>query len=349
MSNDFSNGLGYHPGEMGWVVPGAHSEKEMLDAEKRWLERSYADYPIAFQARSPKEMVPAIKEKWEKFQADRGRFPGSADMGLLDEFVFGRSLVWLPQLTGSCVFSNSFRPWVLRAIAEIALFGDSEEYLGRNEFSPQSIAPFCVSYGFARQRANMRSGDGLYCKPMQDSYLKDGVVMCNTPKVKELLTAANQGRDTDYPEVQDTTVFRRMQNWAWNEALRPYTCCRVLDAPIPQNMDEFNANIDAYKPMFQCSMIAVRKIGDHRDGFAIHGMDPRNQWAHNMGIVGRRVASDGRRFVIVCNTSWLRNRNTPEAYLYNVPEEDFARVWFPRIDIGVIGEIDGIKSLPLNI
>jgi hypothetical protein len=345
-NNDFSNGLGYGPGEMGWVIPDTHTEQEMLDAEKRWLEKSIEDYPIAFQARQQKEMLPVIKAKWEKFQLDKGRFPGSVDMTLLDEFVFGKSFVFREQPIGSCVFSNSFRPWVARAIAEIALFGDLEEYTGLQELGPKSIAPFCVSYGLARQRANMKSGDGLYCKPMQDSYLKDGIVLCNTPKVKELM--GNAGNDS-YPEPRSAGLYRQIGNWAWNEALKPYLTCRVLDAPIPKNMDEFNKNIDDYKPMFQCSMIAVRKVGDHRDGFAIHGIDPTNQWAHNMGLLGRKVSSDGRRFVIVCNTSWNRNPSNPEAYIYNIPEEDFARAWFPKIDVGVIGEIDGIQSLPANL
>jgi len=249
----------------------------------------------------------------------------------------------------NCVFSNSFRPWVAGALYQIALLGQSEEFTGTAHLGPNSIAPFCVSYGFARQRANMRSGDGLYCKPMQESYLKDGIVLCSTPKVRELMQTAGATSDNDYPEPRSERLYRSIGNWAWNNDLRPYTSCRMLDAPIPANMDEFNRNIDAGRPMFQCSMIAVRKTGQHRDGFPIHGIDPNNQWAHNMGIMGRRVASNGDRFVIVCNTSWLQPGGNPEAYLYNIPEQDFARSWFPKIDIGVIGDIDGIQSLPANI
>lgn len=249
----------------------------------------------------------------------------------------------------NCVFSNSFRPWVAGALYQIALLGQSEEFTGTAHLGPNSIAPFCVSYGFARQRANMRSGDGLYCKPMQESYLKDGIVLCSTPKVRELMQAAGATSNNDYPEPRSERLYRSIGNWAWNNDLRSYTCCRMLDAPIPANMDEFNRNIDAGRPMFQCSMIAVRRVGQHRDGFPIHGMDPSNQWAHNMGIMGRRVASNGDRFVIVCNTSWLQPGGNPEAYLYNIPEQDFARSWFPKIDIGVIGDIEGIQSLPANI
>lgn len=341
--------LGYDPGPMGWEVPGASTELEMLDGEKRYFDRAVEDYPIAYQARERSELMPAIAEKWQKFQSDRGRFPGSQDFTLLDEFVFGKSYTFRDQPIGSCVFSNSFRPWVAGALYQICLLGQPEEFTGKEHLGPNTIAPFCVSYGFARQRANMRSGDGLYCKPMQESYLKDGIVLCSTPKVQELMRSAGATNDSDYPEPRSERLYRSIGNWSWNDELKPYTCCRMLDAPIPRNMDDFNRNIDAGRPMFQCSMIAVRRTGQHRDGFPIHGIDPFNSWAHNMGIMGRRVASDGNRYVIVCNTSWLRPGGDPEAYIYNIPEADFARQWFPKIDIGVIGDIDGISALPAII
>jgi hypothetical protein len=321
----------------------------MLDAEKRWLENAIKDYPIAYQARERAAVLPGLKAKWDRFQLDRGRFPGSQDFTLLDEFVFGKSFTFRYQPIGSCVYANSFRPWVAGALYQISLLGENEEFPGREELGVKSIAPFSVSYGFARQRANMRGGDGLYCKPMQDSYIKDGIVLCSTPKVKELMDAAGATKDENYPEPRSESLCRRIGDWAWNELLRPYATCRMLDAPIPENMDAFNANIDAGRPMFQCSGIAVRRVGEHKDGFPIHGIDPGNSWAHNMGIMGRRVASDGTRYVIVDNTSWLRDTNKPEAYIYNIPEDDFQKRWFPKIDIGVIGDIDGIKSLPLNI
>ena len=79
-----SSDLGYAPGEMGWVVPGAHNEQEMLDGEKRYYDKAVADIPNAYQARERAELMPAMKAKREKFQADRGRYPGSQDFTLLD-------------------------------------------------------------------------------------------------------------------------------------------------------------------------------------------------------------------------------------------------------------------------
>lgn len=346
-----SNGLGYDPGKMGWVIPDTHSEQEMLDAEKRYLEKAFQDYPLAYQTRAPREMLPAIKAKWEKFQADRGRFPGSQDLTLIDEFVFGQSYTWLSQKIGSCVWSNTFRRWFERMCVEICLFGDTEEFIGKTQFGPQSIAPFCINYGFARQRANMKGGDGLYCKPMAESLVKDGVVFCSTPKLKELMNAAGATRDTDYPEPQSERLYRQIGDWAWNDALRPYTACRLLESVPVTSIDEHNSNVEQLKPMFQCSMIAIRRTGTHKDGFPIHGRDPSNQWAHNMGWAGMRIASDGERYHRLCNTSWLQEGSTDvEKYIYNIPEKELEE-WYKRgrVDTSSIGDIDGVKSLPVNI
>lgn len=345
-----SNGLGYEPGPMGWVVPGAHTTQEMLDAEKRYYDRAWQDYPLAYQSRPSREMMPAIKAKWENFQADRGRFPGSQDLTLIDEFVFGKSFTWYPQLIGSCVWSNTFRRWFERMCVEICLLGDPEEFIGKTELGPTSLAPFCVSYGFARQRANMRGGDGLYCKPMAESLVKDGVVLCNTPKLKELMDRAGVNGEQNYPEVQPERLYRQIGDWAWNEALRPYTTCRLLEAPMVTTMDHANRNIDELKPMFVCSSVAIRKAGRHPDGFDIHTRDRGNSWEHNIGIAGRRVASDGERFVIWCNTSWLRRgTSNVEAYIYNMKESEFdGLLRSGQLDVSTIGDIDGIKSLPSN-
>lgn len=346
-----SSGLGYEPGAMGWVVPGVTTIQEQLDEERRWFDRASADYPTAYMARPAREMLPAIKEKWEAFQLSKGRFAGSVDLTLIDEFVFKKSFTFLPQGIGSCVWSNTFRRWVERMCVEICLMGDPEEFIGTTQFGSTSIAPFCVSYGFARQRANMRGGDGLYCKPMSESLLKDGVVLCSTPKLKELMQGAGAIRETDWPEPQSNALYRRIGDWAWNDALRPYAACRLLESVDIRTMDACLESIKAYKPMFMCSGIAIRKVGTHQDGFDIHARNPGDSWAHNMGIAGLRVASDGKQFIRICNTSWLQGGSTDvEKYIYNVPVDEVAG-WFRsnRVDVSNIGDIDGIQSLPTMI
>jgi hypothetical protein len=282
---------------MGWVVPGATNEQAMLDGEKRYFETASNDMPLAYRFRPAREMMPVIKQKWEKFQSDRGRFPGSQDLTLIDEFVFGRSFTWLSQKIGSCVWSNTFRRWFERMLVEICLEGDPEEFIGKNEFGPLSLAPFCVSYGFARQRANMRGGDGLYCKPMSESLVKDGVVLCNTPVLKDLMDRAGATSDKNYPEVLSESLYRKIGDWAWNNSLKGYASCRLLESAMIDNIDAHMRCVSDLKPMFQCSSIAIRKVGMHKDGFAIYGRDPGNSWAHNMGWAGSRVASDGKVYL----------------------------------------------------
>jgi hypothetical protein len=349
MSNDISSGLGYAPGQMGWVVPEAQNEQQMLDGEKRYYYNAVAENPAPFQSRPARDLPSPIRAAWDKFQLDKGRFAGSSDLSLIDEFVFKKSLTFLPQDIGSCVWSNTFRRIIERMCVEIALNGDPEEYPGLDEFGIRSIAPFCVSYGFARQRANMRRGDGLYCSPMQESLVKDGLVLCNTPKLKELMDRVGATSERDYPEVRSTSLYRQIGNWAWNDELRPYGDCKLEESPKVKTYEEFCANEDALKPMFVCSMIAIRVKGTHRDGFKYHTRNMGDSWAHNMGIGGRRVTSNGERFHRVDNTSWLQpNEGNRDAYVYWIEAEE-VKSWFDRgiVDVGTVGEISGIPSLPV--
>ncbi len=346
--NDTSSGLGYAPGPMGWVVPDAQTEMEMLDGEKRFYDNAVILNPAPFQSRAPQELDLPTRKAWDAFQLSKGRFAGSSDLSLIDEFVFGKSFTWLPQDIGSCVWSNTFRRFFERMCVEIALRGDAEEWIGTEEFGPKSLAPFCVSYGFARQRANMRRGDGLYCSPMQQSLVLDGVVLCSTPKLQELLRNAGATAANDCPEVRSTSLYRQIGNWAWNDTLRPLADCKLLESPKVKTYDEFLANEDAMKPMFMCSSIAIKVKGQHKDGFTIHTRNMLDSWAHNMGLGGRRVTSDGDVFHRIDNTSWLRpgtlNR---DAYVYWIHSTEM-KYLFDRgvIDVGTIGEISGIPSLP---
>jgi hypothetical protein len=185
---------------------------------------------------------------------------------------------------------------------------------------------------------------------MQESLVKDGVVLCSTPKVIELMQAEGAQDPRNFPEPRSASLYRKIGNWAWNEALKPYTSCRLLESPKVTNIDEHNRNVAALKPMFMCSMIAIEKTGSHKDGFSIHNRSS-GTWAHNMGWAGVRVASDGKRYHRLCNTSWLQGGTSDvEKYIYNI-EESILDKWYRggKIDVGTIGEIDGIPSLPVSI
>jgi len=103
--------------------------------------------------------------------------------------------------------------------------------------------------------------------------------------------------------------------------------------------------------MFMCSSIAIKKLSMHKDGFQIHTRDRGTSWAHNMGWKGRRVASDGKRYHRLDNTSWLQGGDTNvEKFIYDIEESELES-WYKSgtIDVGTIGEIDGIPSKPESL
>lgn len=344
-----ANEIGHPIGPMGWVVPDADTTIEKLDGEKRFFDRTASESPAFYVPRAMKPIAPEILDRWNAFQESKGRFAGSNDFSLLDEFVFGKSLTFLPQDIGSCVWSNTFRRWIERAIVEIGFYGQPEEWIGMQEFGPQSLAPFCVSYGFARELANMRGGDGLYCSPMQKSLVQDGVVLCSTPKLKELMAAAGANTERDYPEVRSTSLYRKIGDWTWNRTLLTYAGCKLLESPRVTTYEQFLKNEDDFKPMFMCSSLAMKVAGQHPDGFTYHMQNTGDRWEHNMGLGGRRVTSKGDMFHRVDNTSWLSpSQPNRDAYVYWHTAKE-VKSWFDRglIDVGTIGEIDGIQSVPI--
>lgn len=344
--------------KMGWGEANQDiKDKHFVEATKR--AEYMAANPFAFVARDTPKFLPAILTKFNKLQENAGRGPGSIDLTLLDYFAFKKRLRWFQQDGGTCVWSNTFRPITWRMIVEIALRGDPEEYFGTSEFGPKSVAPHCVQYGFARQLANMRSGDGLYASPMAQSLL-EGMVMCNTPKLKELMDAAGATRDIDYPEPRNLSLYRKIGNWAWNSALQQYRDYRLTETAVVESIEEDEAATQNFKPMFMCSGIAIKAIGKHKDGFTIHDLDPRDSWAHNMARAGKIVASDNDEFLRISNLSWMQN-TTPdqewnseprwtdphEKYIYNIPKTSVEK-WYRagKIDVYTIGEIQMPESAP---
>lgn len=315
---------------------------QALAKERRGMERLAADMPVAFAARDATPLVPEIEAKWNEFQVSKGRQAGSFDMTLLEDFAFGKNLAWLPQKIGSCVASNTFRGWVKRAVFQIILAGQSGEYLGRDEYGAQSIAFYVAwTYGMARKRANMRGGDGLYCEPMGESLLKDGVLPCHSPKLLALLKTLGADGEKDFPEPQSNAIYRAFGDWKYIDDLASDACCRLLDTDHVTTADQYLDFAKAYKPAFQCSGIAVKKVGTHKDGFAIHAQDQGNSWAHNMGVHGFFVASDGAIFIRISNESW------GDEIVYNIPIEEYDR-WMKKqlTSTMTIGEIDLNKSTP---
>src|SRR5690606_3944909 len=230
---------------------------------------------------------------------------------------------------------NTFRGWVKRAIAQVILAGDPVECLGRDEYGAKSIAPYAPwSYGMMRRRGGLRTGDGGFCEAMGASLLKDGVLPCDSERLRAVLTRIGAADVMDYPEPRSNAVYRRFGAWEFLDECAPDARCPLIDTDAVRSLDQHIEHAKNYRPMFQCSMIAVRKVGTHRDGFAIHARDPRNSWAHNMGWQGFFIASDGVRYHRLSNESW------GDEIIYNITDEELDD-WYRRRNVSTmtIGQI----------
>lgn len=303
-----------HLDRMGWT-DGRTEERFAIAREARGLDRLEEDMPIAFGHSSSAPRVKLMDRKWVEFQKSKGRYEGSDDWTLLDEFAVGKPLLWKPQIIGSCVISNTLRPYVTRMMYQIIMLGMGQEYLGRNEFGPDNFSFYGPwTYGMARRRANMRSGDGLYFEPMAASLLKDGVLPCNTPALVSFLQSKGLADPTDFPEPQGSNgarLYREFGQHRYLDEFKQYATAPVEEINRIRNGDELWEALGEGKTAFCCSMEAIHKVGTHKDGFAIHARNRRDRWAHNMSFQGRMVASDGDRFIRHCNQSWGEN------HLYN--------------------------------
>lgn len=331
--------------QFGWT-DGKMSANEAYSREQAGADRLANNMPVAMRGLlNPQQPIPEMQAKWVEFQKSKGRAEGSHDLSLLDEFVFGVVLAWLPQIIGSCVVSNTFRGWVMRLLYQIALLGMPQEYLGRNEFGPKNLSFYGpYTYGMARRRGNLRGGDGLFGDVMAESLVLDGVLPCTTPALIELCGRNNVGREKDYPEPQSASFYRAWGDWKYIDQFKQYADYSLQEAPIVKSADDVIERSKLGMPCFFCSMIAIRKVGTHKDGFAIHGRDPGNAWAHNMEFLGFFIASDGDVFFRFSNESWgITN-------IYNVPYKEVVD-WFRNRQPTsyAIGTINAPSSAPPRI
>ncbi|MEO1530281.1 MAG: hypothetical protein AAFX06_33230 [Planctomycetota bacterium] len=328
----------------GWSDKTDPDESTLLDIEQRSFGALIEETPQTFTERLARAAVGPMLEKWNQFQADRGRYPGSNDLSLLDEFVHGAPLIWLAQLIGSCVCSNTFRPWVARLMWQVMLLGDPFEFLGRSEFGAANYSfygPF--QYGLARQKANMTRGDGLYCAPFTWA-LMQGVLRCDQPQLRSLLKREGLAGKNDLPEPQGRdgmALYRDFGRHRHIGSLRQYIQYPMAESPQVTSAQQLWDLALAGKPAFVCSMEAIHKVGTHKDGFAIHARNPRDQWAHNMSFQGVFVASDGERFFRESNESW------GEKHIYNRKFDEVDRAFRTgRLTVQAIGELEGPESSP---
>lgn len=330
----------------GWAPRGT-TEAEAIDFERRFAARIAEEEPELFQAFADPEPDARILKSWNDFQESKGRYPGSFDWSLLDEFCLKKPLLWLPQIIGSCVCSNTFRAYVLRMMYQTFILGQAQELFGKDEFGVNNFAFYCpFTYGLARRKANMRGGDGLYCSPMQWS-LAQGVVKCDTPKLLQITRANGVADDRDFPEPQGNdgkAFYRAMGDWKYLDDLTPYMDFAVKDSVDVTSGDQLWELLKKGKPCYVCSMEAIRKVGIHNDGFTIHERDPGDSWAHNMAFHGGFISSDGERWIRESNESWgylhIYNRRLTEV------DKSFRQ---NRLTVASIGHINSPSSSPPSV
>jgi hypothetical protein len=310
-----SSGLDHAIGPQGWG-DGTLTEAEMVRYETEYHERAAADMPVAYRSRpTTNRVLPGVQRRWSEAMERKGMRADSMCLNTLEEITWGRKFDWLPQDIGSCVASNTFRVWVQRAIAQIAARGDGEEYLGTAEFGPPSIAFYAPqTYGMARKRANMLRTLGA-----------DSAKMLPEP-------------------IGRPSLYRAFGNWEHIESLRQFCDSRLLASVKINSVDEHLEASKQMKTAFMCSMIAIRKTGTHKDGFDVHGRNPNDRWAHNMGWSGHFYDRSGNLFFILNNTSW-----GPKA-MYNIPAEELDRWYKAKLPTTMtLEEIDMPDSPPLVV
>ncbi len=320
-------------------------EQEALDKERAAFAELEKDMPFAFriQDEPPFDFVATkLWAKWLKYQKEKGRYGDSCDWTLFDEWAIQHKLAWYKQLIGSCVISNTFRAWVIRAMYQITLF--SGRYLGRKEWGQNNYSFYAPwSYGMMRQRGGLRSGDGGFCAPMAESLLKDGVLPCNNRKLLDLLRDTGNDDNHDFPEPRSTSFYRKFGNWAYNDTFRDESDYKLGECPSVKSASQLIKLLKQCKPAFVCSMIAIKKKTTHKDGFTIHTRNRASQWAHNMAFHGFFFASDGEMFVRLSNESW-----GPDI-IYNIAYSE-VESWFNAnlLSCNAIGHIEGLdKVIPV--
>lgn len=322
---------------LGWGEE-SQTADEKVYIEETAIERAMSAQPARYQWQDPSELDPVVAAKWAQYQTDKGYDEGSCDLTLFGDFVMGKRYNWLPQKTGSCTISNTFRMAYRRQLWEIVARGELEELLGRDEYGKNTVAFYApLSYGIARQIGGLRSGDGGFCGPTIESLMR-GVIDCDNEQLDRVLRGYGAQARTDYPEPQDNRVYRAFQNWTHNDELAGQLKCPLVESVKITSLDGLDKACEEYKPVIMCSMLAVRRGGEFR-GLSYFVPDPRDRWAHNM-CWGGKIVWQGKVFYLLSNESWRDN------LIYPIPAdavEDIFRRYRP--ECMTLGKWDMDESL----
>ena len=68
-----------------------------------------------------------------------------------------------------------------------------------------------------------------------------------------------------------------------------------------------------------------------------------------MAFNGFRIASNGDRFTRLSNRSWTRPGQDPDELVYNIADDELAKIYRQDVDVASIGEIDGLPIAPPSL
>ena len=284
-----------------------HTEQKRHLHEQRALDAFAARNFAKLGNFDQSKPVPKIESKLKKFIKNKGFEEGSTVLSFMDEFTGQGNFGYHPQKTGSCTISNTFPWYVMRAIYQQVVCGELSEQLGSTEFGTTSSAFYApIPYGIARELGGLKGGDGGFCRETLQA-LTMGVIPCDNGKLNEVLTKLGATKKSDYPEPQSNTVYRRFQNWTYNNLFKPFLQNPIVGTDPVKSTDQLDAKLSQYKPVQHCSMMAVKKIGkDPTNGMTIYGPDLSNKWAHSMTWVDKLIVGS-KTYYCLANTSWAPN------------------------------------------
>lgn len=221
-----------------------------------------------------------------------------------------------------------------RMLWEILVLGEPEILFGKDIFGFNSIAPFGpYHYGWGRKLGNMRGGDGSYCDVQIRALEQYGMLPCYTKALQNIVGSGER----DYPEPQNSSLYRAFGNWKYIEELAQYAKPFLLkESELVTSAERSRELIcDHFKPMMVCSNWGFAPQSQHPDGFWIYKRS--GNWAHNMTKIAYRVCSRGDWWLGVLN-SWGPNAHK-DGEIFWIPMELEDR-WLPNSVCRSIGNID---------
>lgn len=330
-------------GPMGYGVQEDPDNLNLLK-DKVYINKLASETPMQFVRRAPKKGNDRVLSLVNDALQKDGFESGSMSLRYLSVPLFGECIKWSAQLIGSCVASGAMRAITYRTIAEILVFGDLEYMLGYEVTGMNSVAPFApYHYGCGRRRGGLRGGDGSFCGAQIEALQKDGILMCSAPGLSRVVGTNAR----DYPETQDTRLYRQFGDWKYlDDFVEEARRIRLAESNVInyRNIEEDKEDcVVGLKPAMICSNWGFAPSYKHKDGFWVYKRS--GQWAHNMTRSGYRVATDGNWFVEITN-SWGPDAHRDGEHFY-VPIEVFEQ-WMKQANAATIGELDLIdQSVPV--